>query len=77
MRKNQLLELLPVIIIPKVAKYTSNMLEEASAESEKMIDSILKYKRSIYNKKLIIFCWDCTCGRYANIKLEIYSCDDL
>jgi hypothetical protein len=56
MRKNQLLELLPVIIIPKVAKYTSNMLEEASAESEKMIDSILKYKRSIYNKKLIIFC---------------------
>jgi hypothetical protein len=49
MRKNQLLELLPVIIIPKVAKYTSNMLEEASAESEKMIDSILKYKRSIRN----------------------------
>ena len=33
----------------------------------------------MYNKKLIIFVesyTSCTCGRYANTKLEVYSCDD-
>ena len=63
----------------KLARITKRLLMMFSFHSFK---EKLKYKCSMYNKKLIIVdesYTSCTCGRCGNIKrtkLEVYSCDE-
>ena len=63
----------------KLARITKRLMMMFSFHSFK---EKLKYKCSMYNKKLIIVdesYTSCTCGRCGNIKrtnLEVYSCDD-
>ena len=63
----------------KLARITKRLLMMFSFHSFK---EKLKYKCSMYNKKLIIVdesFTSCTCGRCGNIKrtkLEVYSCDE-
>ena len=63
----------------KLARITKRLMQMFSFCSFK---EKLKYKCSMYNKKLIIVdesYTSCTCGRCGNIKrtkLEVYSCDE-